>query len=77
MGRRGARVPAAKAPVAEIEQRDSLGPVSGVAGGRHAIAADQPGIRRWTVIPRGGHFAPAEEPELVARDIRAFFAILS
>ena len=33
-------------------------------------------IRRWTVMPRGGHFAPAEEPELVARDIAAFFATL-
>lgn len=31
-------------------------------------------IRRWTVLPRGGHFAPAEEPGLVARDIAAFFA---
>jgi pimeloyl-ACP methyl ester carboxylesterase len=30
-------------------------------------------IRRWTVMPRGGHFAPAEEPELVARDIAGFF----
>ncbi len=33
-------------------------------------------IRRWTVMPRGGHFAPAEEPELVARDVAAFFATL-
>jgi pimeloyl-ACP methyl ester carboxylesterase len=31
-------------------------------------------VRRWTVMPRGGHFAPAEEPGLVARDIAAFFA---
>ena len=31
-------------------------------------------IQRWTVMPRGGHFAAAEEPELVARDIAAFFA---
>jgi pimeloyl-ACP methyl ester carboxylesterase len=31
-------------------------------------------IHRWTVMPRGGHFAAAEEPELVARDIAAFFA---
>ncbi len=30
-------------------------------------------VRRWTVMPRGGHFAPAEEPGLVARDISAFF----
>jgi len=27
-------------------------------------------------MPRGGHFAPAEETELVARDIAAFFATL-
>jgi len=31
-------------------------------------------VRRWTVMPRGGHFAPAEEPALVAQDIAAFFA---
>ena len=31
-------------------------------------------VRRWTVMPRGGHFAPAEEPSLVAQDIAAFFA---
>jgi pimeloyl-ACP methyl ester carboxylesterase len=33
-------------------------------------------IHRWTVMPRGGHFAPAEEPELVARDIAASFAAM-
>jgi pimeloyl-ACP methyl ester carboxylesterase len=33
-------------------------------------------IRRWSVMPGGGHFAAAEEPELVARDIAAFFATL-
>ncbi len=33
-------------------------------------------VRRWTSMPRGGHFAPVEEPELVARDIAAFFADL-
>ena len=33
-------------------------------------------VRRWTPMPRGGHFAPVEEPELVARDIAAFFADL-
>lgn len=30
-------------------------------------------VRRWTAMPRGGHFAAAEEPELLARDIAAFF----
>jgi pimeloyl-ACP methyl ester carboxylesterase len=33
-------------------------------------------IRRWTVMPRGGHFAAAEQPDLVARDIAAFFATM-
>ena len=31
-------------------------------------------VRRWTPMPRGGHFAAAEEPMLLARDIAAFFA---
>ena len=30
-------------------------------------------VQRWTEVPRGGHFAPIEEPELLARDISAFF----
>ncbi len=31
-------------------------------------------VRRWTSMPSGGHFAAAEKPELLARDIAAFFA---
>src|SRR3954468_9968244 len=31
-------------------------------------------VRRWTAMPSGGHFAPVEEPELLARDIAALFA---
>lgn len=30
-------------------------------------------LSRWTSMPRGGHFAAMEEPELLADDIRAFF----
>jgi len=30
-------------------------------------------IQRWTPMPRGGHFAAMEEPELLVEDIRAFF----
>jgi pimeloyl-ACP methyl ester carboxylesterase len=30
-------------------------------------------IQGWTEMPRGGHFAAMEEPELLAEDIRAFF----
>jgi pimeloyl-ACP methyl ester carboxylesterase len=31
-------------------------------------------IARWTVMPRGGHFAAFEQPELFVDDVRAFFA---
>jgi pimeloyl-ACP methyl ester carboxylesterase len=30
-------------------------------------------VQHWSDMPRGGHFAGAEEPELLAEDIRAFF----
>jgi pimeloyl-ACP methyl ester carboxylesterase len=30
-------------------------------------------IVRWRAFPRGGHFAPAEEPAAVAGDLAAFF----
>lgn len=29
-------------------------------------------LRRWTEMPRGGHFAAHEEPELLAEDVLAF-----
>jgi epoxide hydrolase len=31
-------------------------------------------ITRWTTMPRGGHFAAFEQPELFVEDVRAFFA---
>ena len=30
-------------------------------------------IQRWTQMPRGGHFAALEEPQLLAEEVRAFF----
>jgi microsomal epoxide hydrolase len=33
-------------------------------------------IRRWTVMPKGGHFAALEQPEALATEIRAFFRAL-
>ena len=33
-------------------------------------------LTRWTEMPRGGHFAALEEPELLVDDIRAFFSAL-
>ena len=33
-------------------------------------------VTRWTIMPRGGHFAASEEPELLASDLQAFFSSL-
>jgi len=30
-------------------------------------------IRRWSVMPRGGHFAAMEQPDALAEEVRAFF----
>ena len=30
-------------------------------------------LRRWTRMPRGGHFAARETPDILADDVRAFF----
>jgi len=35
-----------------------------------------PSMVHWTEMPRGGHFAALEEPELLAGDVRKFFAKL-
>lgn len=39
-------------------------------------AESQYNIVRWTPMPRGGHFAAMEEPELLLEDVRAFFRSL-
>lgn len=33
-------------------------------------------LRHWTVMPRGGHFAALEQPELYVNDVREFFSLL-
>jgi microsomal epoxide hydrolase len=33
-------------------------------------------IRRWSIMPRGGHFAALEEPRALAGEITAFFSAL-
>ncbi len=59
---------AARPPVAGIEQRDSPGPVSGVASGRHPVAADQPGAGRGSAcswrptLPSAAFLAAVEDP---------------
>ena len=33
-------------------------------------------LKRWTVMPSGGHFAPMEEPDRLVDDIRTFYRSL-
>jgi pimeloyl-ACP methyl ester carboxylesterase len=47
--------------------KEILRPPRSVAEGVYA------NIRRWTVMEKGGHFAALEQPEALAREVRAFF----
>ena len=38
-----------------------------------SLADRQYEVARWSVLPRGGHFLPTEEPELYVEDLREFF----
>lgn len=39
-----------------------------------AVAGELTNLARWQVMPAGGHFAPAEQPDLVAADLVDFVA---
>ena len=41
------------------------------------MAEELTNLKRWTILPRGGHFVPAEVPDLVVEEYRAFFGGLS
>jgi pimeloyl-ACP methyl ester carboxylesterase len=41
---------------------------------RSLAAKTYTNIRRWSVMPRGGHFAALEQPQVLAREIGSFFA---
>ncbi|HSG78437.1 MAG TPA: epoxide hydrolase [Acidimicrobiia bacterium] len=38
---------------------------------------EQSDLRRWSVHPRGGHFSPMEQPEILVDEIRGFFRALA
>jgi hypothetical protein len=37
------------------------------------VAERHTNLRAWNIHDRGGHFAPAEQPEAVVSDLRSFF----
>jgi pimeloyl-ACP methyl ester carboxylesterase len=38
-----------------------------------AVMEQRTDLRRWQTFDRGGHFAPAEQPQVVVEELRAFF----
>jgi pimeloyl-ACP methyl ester carboxylesterase len=67
---------AAIAPAGALEQlsRAKLHPpCRGLGLGRHRRCEMDTDIRRWTMMPKGGHFAAMEQPESLAREIVEFF----
>jgi pimeloyl-ACP methyl ester carboxylesterase len=40
------------------------------------LVAEWSDLRRWTVMPQGGHFGPSEQPELCVAELREFFGAL-
>ena len=38
-----------------------------------AWAEEKTDLRRWTIFPKGGHFAPAEQPDRLIHEYRDFF----
>jgi pimeloyl-ACP methyl ester carboxylesterase len=61
------RRPTLQAPIGIAVFPDELSHVP------RSVAAAHANLTRWTPMPRGGHFAPTEEPELLVDDIRGFF----
>ena len=41
---------------------------------RRWMEASYTNITHWSEMPKGGHFAAFEQPELFVRDVRKFFA---
>ncbi|MEZ4289469.1 MAG: hypothetical protein R3E53_02605 [Myxococcota bacterium] len=39
------------------------------------VAERHANVQQWTILPRGGHFGPAEEPELIVEDVRPSSAL--
>ncbi len=62
-------------PVDRVEVPTALAVFPADLGGRipRSWAERTYDVRRYTVMPRGGHFAAHEEPALLAEDVSAFF----
>jgi pimeloyl-ACP methyl ester carboxylesterase len=39
-----------------------------------AVVAARTNLKRWQMVPRGGHFLPSEQPDILADEYRAYFS---
>ena len=77
----------ASASVFQRHMSEVIGPLPQIAPKKHCVrcgtvecgaAEDRlekmySDIRRWSKMPKGGHFAALEQPQLLAHEIREFF----
>ena len=61
----------------EIPTAVALFPAEMLAWPPRSYAERMYNIKRWTKMPKGGHFAALEQPDLLVNDIRAFARTLS
>ena len=60
-------------PLARRSGTQTEADTEALTGSGSASAERAFNIVHWSSLPRGGHFAAWEVPELLAQDIRAFF----
>ena len=61
-----------RTPVVEVPTGVAVFPEDSLIPSK-AWTAGHYNLQRHTVMPRGGHFAPMEEPRLLVEDLRTFF----
>jgi epoxide hydrolase len=68
--------PRRRAPVVAVPTGVAVFPREIVTPVRAWMEPNFTNIRHWSEMPKGGHFAAFEQPELFVRDVRAFFRTL-
>lgn len=63
-------------PVVSVPTGVAVFPKEIVTPVRRWMEEGFPNIRHWSEMPKGGHFAAFEQPELFVQDVRAFFRTL-
>jgi epoxide hydrolase len=64
------------APIVDVPTGVAVFPKEIVTPVRRWMEPDFRNIRHWSEMPKGGHFAAFEQPELFVRDVRAFFRMV-